>query len=129
VTLDKQAVGPQFLRRSDVDFDVLRRELPQFADLPRLVARQVEIQTKYEGYIGRQQDEVEKHRRMESRPIPEGFDLAGVGGLSTEGREKLVRQQPRSLGQAARIPGVTPADISILMVALEAARRRQAVLA
>jgi tRNA uridine 5-carboxymethylaminomethyl modification enzyme len=52
-----------------------------------------------------------------------------VGGLSTEGREKLVRQQPRSLGQAARIPGVTPADISILMVALEAARRRQAVLA
>jgi tRNA uridine 5-carboxymethylaminomethyl modification enzyme len=125
VTLDKQAVGPQLLRRPDVDFEVLRRELPQFADVPRLVLRQVEIETKYEGYIERQHDEVMKQRRMEARAIPEGFDFAAVRGLSTEGREKLVRQQPRSLGQAARLPGLTPADVSLLLVAVEAAGRRQ----
>jgi tRNA uridine 5-carboxymethylaminomethyl modification enzyme len=123
VTLDKQAVGPQFLRRSDVDHEVLRREQPQFADLPERVVRQLEIQSKYEGYIDRQQDEVERQRRMEARAIPEDFDFTSARGLSTEGREKLVRQQPRNLGQAARIPGVTPADISVLMVALEATRR------
>jgi len=129
VTLDKQASGTQFLRRSDVDFNVLRRELPQFAELPRLVVRQVEIQAKYDGYIDRQQGEVDKQRRLESRIIPEEFDFIGVGGLSYEGREKLAARRPRSVGQAARIPGVTPADISVLLVALEAARRRETVTA
>ncbi|HTE17886.1 MAG TPA: tRNA uridine-5-carboxymethylaminomethyl(34) synthesis enzyme MnmG, partial [Armatimonadota bacterium] len=124
VTLDKQAVGPQLLRRPDVDFDVLRHLFPQFAELPRLVVRQLEIQAKYEGYIGRQQDEVEKQRRLESRTIPAGFDFAAIHGLSYEGREKLVRHAPLSIGQAARIPGLTPADISILLVAVEAAHRR-----
>lgn len=123
VTLDRQVMGPQFLRRPDVDFEVMRRQFPELAEVPRLVMRQVEIQEKYDGYIHRQQDEVEKQRRMEGRGIPDGFDFGVVRGLSTEAREKLVRQQPRSLGQAARIPGVTPADIGVLMVALEAARR------
>jgi tRNA uridine 5-carboxymethylaminomethyl modification enzyme len=125
VTLDKQAMGPQFLRRPDVDFETLRRELPSFAELPRLVVRDLEIQAKYEGYIERQHEEVERQRRMESRAIPETFDLGAVRGLSHEGREKLLRQRPLSLGQAARIPGVTPADVSVLMVALDAAARSQ----
>ena len=124
VTLDKQASGAQLLRRPDVDFNVMRREFPPLAELPRLVIRQVEIQGKYDGYIDRQEDEVLKQRRMEGRCIPDGFDFAGVRGLSFEGREKLVRQLPRSVGQAARIPGVTPADVGVLLVALEADRRR-----
>lgn len=124
VTLDKQAMGAQFLRRTDVDGEVMRREFPQLADVPKLVMRQVEIEMKYSGYIDRQQDEVEKQRRMESRAIPEDFDFEAVHGLSHEGREKLIRQRPRSIGQAARIPGLTPADVSILLVALEAQRRR-----
>jgi tRNA uridine 5-carboxymethylaminomethyl modification enzyme len=129
VTLDKQSVGAQFLRRSDVDFEVLRREFPQFGELPRLVVRDVEIQAKYQGYIDRQQEQVERQRRMEGRTIPADFDFQAVQGLSYEGREKLLRQRPGSLGQAARIPGVTPADISILMIALEAAQRRARVAA
>jgi len=120
VTLDKQAVGAQFLRRPDVDFDLLRRDFPQFGKLPRYVVRQLEIHAKYEGYIERQQSEVERHRRMEERRIPETFDFDAIHGLSTEGRQKLTQGRPRSIGQAARIPGVTPADISVLLVALEA---------
>jgi tRNA uridine 5-carboxymethylaminomethyl modification enzyme len=126
VILDKQAIGAQFLRRSDVDHEVFRRCFPQFAELPSRVVRQLEIHAKYEGYIDRQQDEVERQRRMESRAIPDTFDFNAVRGLSTEARQKLVAQQPRSLGQAARIPGVTPADISILMVTLEVQRHTAA---
>jgi tRNA uridine 5-carboxymethylaminomethyl modification enzyme len=120
VTLEKQAPGAQFLRRPDVNFEVLREQFPQFRDLPRLAVRQIEIEAKYDGYIGREQEEIRRQRRMEQRPIPEGFNFSGVRGLSTEGREKLVRQAPLSLGQASRIPGVTPADIGVLMVALHA---------
>ena len=125
VVLDKQAMGPQFLRRPDVDFEVMRREFPQLANVPKLVMRDAEIHAKYAGYIDRQQDQVERQRRMENRVIPEELDLTTVKGLSYEGREKLLRQRPRNVGQAARIPGVTPADISILLIALEAARRAE----
>lgn len=129
VTLDKQAVGLQFLRRPDVDQAVLRAQFPQLADLAPMVLRQIDIEAKYEGYIGRQQDEVEKQRRMEARGIPDDFDFARVEGLSHEGREKLMRQRPLSIGQAARIPGLTPADVSILLVAVEAAQRRSLAVA
>jgi tRNA uridine 5-carboxymethylaminomethyl modification enzyme len=118
VTLDKQASGPQFIRRPDVDGDVLARALPQLADVPRLVLRQVEIEAKYAGYIERQHEEVDRQRRLEDRSIPEDLDWEAVRGLSTEGRQKLAARRPRSVGQAARIPGVTPADISVLLVAL-----------
>jgi tRNA uridine 5-carboxymethylaminomethyl modification enzyme len=121
--LDKQAQGMQFLRRSDVDYEVMRQTFPQLADLPRLVLRDTEIEAKYEGYIERQQSEVERQRRLEARAIPEDFDYASVHGLSFEGREKLSRRRPRSIGQASRIPGVTPADVSVLLIALEARRR------
>jgi tRNA uridine 5-carboxymethylaminomethyl modification enzyme len=112
------------LRRPEIDYRALRRALPELADLPALAVRQVEIEAKYEGYIGRQQSQVERHRRLEGRPIPLDLDYAAIHALSHEGREKLQRVRPRSLGQAARIPGVTPADVSILLVWLEAIRRR-----
>jgi tRNA uridine 5-carboxymethylaminomethyl modification enzyme len=103
----------------------LRAALPELAEVPRHALAQVEVETKYEGYILRQSQQVEKHRRLEERAIPDDFDFSQIRALSHEGREKLIRSRPRSLGQAARIPGVTPADISILMVWLENVRRQR----
>jgi len=96
-----------------------------YADVRRLdpaaltdaaVARQVEVVAKYEGYIRRMLDDVARFKRLEERLIPEGLDYRAVPGLSTEIRERLAEVRPRSLGQASRIPGVTPAAISILTV-------------
>jgi tRNA uridine 5-carboxymethylaminomethyl modification enzyme len=120
VVLDKQAIGAQFLRRPEVDHTLLRALFPQFAELPARVVRQLEIHAKYAGYIQRQGEEVERQQRLEASEIPAGFDYAGLRALSSEAREKLQRGRPRSLGQAARIPGVTPADIGVLLVALRA---------
>ena len=83
------------------------------------IAEQVEIETKYSGYIERQRREVEKFANAESAIIPENFDYSRVKSLSNEGREKLQKIQPRSLGQASRISGVSSADVSILMVYLK----------
>jgi tRNA uridine 5-carboxymethylaminomethyl modification enzyme len=83
-------------------------------------ARQVEIEIKYEGYIEKQRKEIEKFKRLEHRRIPEGFDYDGVHGLSHELKEKLSAVRPTSLGQASRIDGITPAALSVLMVALKA---------
>jgi tRNA uridine 5-carboxymethylaminomethyl modification enzyme len=83
------------------------------------VAEQVEIQCKYAGYIARQQDEIARARRYEDSAIPAGFDYAQVAGLSNEVRQKLSAQRPATLGQAGRIPGVTPAAVSILLVHLK----------
>jgi tRNA uridine 5-carboxymethylaminomethyl modification enzyme len=91
------------------------------------VAEQVEVQAKYSGYIERQQAEIERHRRHEEQPLPLDLDYDQVCGLSTEVREKFRNHRPQTLGQAARIPGVTPAAISLLLVHLKkggAARKR-----
>jgi len=82
------------------------------------VVEQIEIETKYDGYIKRQKEEVERLNRFDSLQIPQEIDYYKVKSLSTEGREKLVKVQPLSIGQASRISGVTPADISVLMVYL-----------
>ena len=87
------------------------------------VAEQVEIGVKYAGYLDRQRDEIERQQRNESTPIPTGFDFASVRGLSAEVQQKLDRVQPETVGQAQRIPGMTPAAISLLLVHLERARR------
>ncbi|MBI5739149.1 MAG: tRNA uridine-5-carboxymethylaminomethyl(34) synthesis enzyme MnmG [Nitrospirae bacterium] len=91
--------------------------------LPHDVINQVEIQTKYKGYIRRQEELAEKLKRMEEKRIPEGFVYKGINGLSTEIVEKLEEVRPVNLGQAGRIPGVTPAAISLLMIAVERLRR------
>jgi tRNA uridine 5-carboxymethylaminomethyl modification enzyme len=83
----------------------------------------VELSVKYQGYISRQLAEVERQRRLEGRSIPEGIDYSAVKSLSHEAQEKLDRVRPLSVGQAARIPGVTPADIAILSVRIEQLRR------
>ena len=88
-------------------------------DLREQVIEQVEIQAKYAGYIDRQRDEVERARRAEAVRLPSDFDYAGIKGLSAEVSEKLLRHQPQTLGQAGRIPGVTPAALSLLLIHLK----------
>ena len=87
------------------------------------VIEQVEIQAKYQGYIERQKDEVEKSLAHESMPVPEDIDYADVHGLSFEVRQRLTQARPQTLGQAGRVQGVTPAAISLLLVHL---KRRKA---
>jgi tRNA uridine 5-carboxymethylaminomethyl modification enzyme len=89
------------------------------------VAEQVEIGVKYSGYLDRQREEIERQQRHESTAIPAGFDYATVRGLSAEVTQKLQRVQPQTVGQAQRIPGMTPAAISLLLVHLTRARRSQ----
>jgi tRNA uridine 5-carboxymethylaminomethyl modification enzyme len=83
------------------------------------VPQQVDVQAKYTGYIDRQHDEIERQRRSEETRLPESLDYAEVRGLSHEVRQKLAQQRPTTLGQAARIPGLTPAAISILLIHLK----------
>ncbi|MGB0722346.1 MAG: tRNA uridine-5-carboxymethylaminomethyl(34) synthesis enzyme MnmG [Gammaproteobacteria bacterium] len=90
------------------------------------VAEQVETQIKYAGYVERQQAEVERQRRHADKPVPEDFDYAEVRALSSEVREKLDRARPATIGQAARVPGVTPAAISLLLVHLKKREGRAA---
>jgi tRNA uridine 5-carboxymethylaminomethyl modification enzyme len=89
----------------------------------RAVAEQVEVQVKYEGYIQRQGAQVEQFAKMEAVEIPENVDYDAVRALSHEGREKLAKIRPRSLGQAARIPGLRPGDVQVLLIHLEQSRR------
>ncbi len=89
------------------------------ADLYEQVVEQVEIQAKYSGYIDRQRDEVERTRRAEAIRLPSDLDYAGVKGLSAEVSEKLARHRPETIGQAGRIPGITPAAVSLLLVHLK----------
>ncbi|HYB41786.1 MAG TPA: tRNA uridine-5-carboxymethylaminomethyl(34) synthesis enzyme MnmG [Candidatus Methylomirabilis sp.] len=106
----------QLLRRPELTYADLARLLPGEAPVEPLVARQVEVAVKYEGYISRMLEEVARFRQSEAWLIPAELDYAAIAGLSTEVRERLGAIRPRSLGQAARVPGVTPAAISILMV-------------
>ncbi|MFO1487344.1 MAG: tRNA uridine-5-carboxymethylaminomethyl(34) synthesis enzyme MnmG [Verrucomicrobiota bacterium] len=106
----------QLLRRPEVSYN----DLPSKRDeLSKEEIEQIEITIKYAGYIDRQQVEVEKLRRLEDKQIPRGFDFWQVPSLRTEARQKLSKIQPATLGQAARISGVSPADISIIMVWLK----------
>jgi tRNA uridine 5-carboxymethylaminomethyl modification enzyme len=96
--------------------------LPELARVSAEVAAQVAHDAKYAGYIARQEIEVDRQRRLAEKRIPEGFNFAAITQLRAEAREKLVRIQPRSLAQAGRISGITPADLALVMVHLEARR-------
>ena len=110
----------QLLRRPDFSCRDLSRIYPEIMDLSETVREQLEIQIKYKGYIGRQLEQVERAVKLEGARIPLDMDYEAISGLSTEVREKLVRFRPDTLGQASRIPGVTPAGITILSIALKA---------
>jgi tRNA uridine 5-carboxymethylaminomethyl modification enzyme len=116
--LEREHSLEDLLRRPDVRYAALMTLAGPGVDDP-VVAEQIEIQTKYAGYIARQQLEVERQEHNEGLRIPEGFDYARVRGLSAEVRQKLARQRPETIGQASRISGVTPAAISLLLVYLK----------
>ena len=106
----------QLLRRPELGYGDIARMMPEPATVDPLVAKQVEVAAKYEGYIARMMDDVRRFKEREEHLIPERLDYAAVPGLSAEVRERLASIRPRSLGQAGRVPGVTPAAVSILMV-------------
>ena len=103
----------QLLKRPEITYANLPGPLPQ---IPREVLEQVEIEVKYAGYISRQEIEIKKFQQLESKQIPFNFDYAGVPSLRREARQKLTEIRPATLGQASRISGVSPADVSILAV-------------
>jgi tRNA uridine 5-carboxymethylaminomethyl modification enzyme len=112
--LSNQATLVQILRRPEISFGHLRALQPDIPIEPPDVDAQVEVQTKYQGYVDRQQEIVERFRKMEHARLAEDTDYTRISGLSREVCEKLTKIKPRSLGQAARIPGITPAAISLL---------------
>jgi tRNA uridine 5-carboxymethylaminomethyl modification enzyme len=113
VTLEK------LLRRPEVNYDLIQEFAPPAEELPADVRALVSIHVKYDGYIRRQVDLAERLMRYEDKHIPEGFDFCKLPGLSREVVQKLQEVQPRTIGQAGRIPGVTPAAVSILLIAVE----------
>ena len=110
------------LRRNEVTYDKLRTIFP-LEPLAADVCEEIEIMVKYEGYIGRQLEQVEKMNRLEQKLMPEDIVYADIDTLSCEARQKLDQIRPRSLGQASRISGVSPADITALLIVLEQRQR------
>ncbi len=117
--LKKDSSIREILKRPEIHVNGLFVFDPGLAHIPASVLDQAEIQIKYEGYLKRQMEEIEKSKRLEEISFPSGFEFGSVVGLSSEVMEKLIKIRPHSLGQASRISGVTPAAISILMVNLK----------
>nr|WP_319495371.1 tRNA uridine-5-carboxymethylaminomethyl(34) synthesis enzyme MnmG [uncultured Desulfobacter sp.] len=115
----------QLLKRAELNYDLLQQIAPAPKPVQERAARQVEIEIKYEGYIRRQYNEIKKFEDLERIKIPTEFSFDVAHGLSNEIREKLNRINPASLGQASRIDGMTPAAISVLMVAISAFRQNR----
>ena len=113
----------ELVKRPELDYfllDALDKDRPK---LPEDVQKQVNINIKYEGYIKRQKQQVAQFKKLENRKIPENFDYAQVNSLRREAVQKLNQLKPVSIGQASRISGVSPADISVLLIYLEQKRR------
>jgi tRNA uridine 5-carboxymethylaminomethyl modification enzyme len=116
----------ELLRRPEVSYATAVRigklDVPLGVD----AAAELEVEVKYDGYVRRQAESIERFRRLENTAIPEWFDYGRIPGLSTEVRERLNAVRPESLGQAARMPGITPAALSILAVHLRSSDGRAA---
>ncbi|MHD0398766.1 tRNA uridine-5-carboxymethylaminomethyl(34) synthesis enzyme MnmG [Staphylococcus simulans] len=109
----------ELLRRPEMDYQAILDILEEEHQIPADVEEQVEIQTKYEGYINKSLQQVEKVKRMEQKKIPHDLDYSKIDSLASEAREKLAEVKPLNIAQASRISGVNPADISILLIYLE----------
>ena len=108
----------ELIRRPELNYEMLKSIDLKRASLPKDIIEQVDINIKYEGYIVRQLRQVEQHKKMENKRIPDTLDYNLIAGLRIEAKQKLLHFRPLSIGQASRISGVTPADISVLMVYL-----------
>jgi tRNA uridine 5-carboxymethylaminomethyl modification enzyme len=109
----------RFLRRPEITVEQIRMMAPDMPVYSSDVEAQAEVQIKYEGYVNRQMEMVERFQKIENLRLPENLDYADINGLSKEAREKLSRVRPRSLGQASRISGITPAAISLVSIYLK----------
>src|SRR6266540_4291625 len=116
--LSAEATAEELLRRPNVRYRRLQAAL-DLPDAPEQVIEQVELQAKYGGYLIKQQREVDRVQRMESRRLPPDIDYAGMRGLRNEARQVLARFRPATLGQASRLAGINPADIAVLLITLE----------
>ena len=119
-SLDREYPAAELLRRPEVRYTELM-ELENLGPAvdDKAVAQQVEIRAKYAGYIDRQQQEIERHTRYEHTRIPASFDYQNIRSLSAEVTQKLMMAKPETIGQASRVPGVTPAAISLLLIHLK----------
>ena len=111
--------GEAYLRRPEVDWETMCAHLPGLREIERSAAEQCVYDVKYEGYVSRQKQEVEKQQRLAEKRIPASFDYDRIGPLRSEAREKLNRVRPLNLDQAKRISGITPADIALVLAHLE----------
>lgn len=114
----------ELIRRPELNYQILAPLDPERPLLPEDVAEQVNIEIKYEGYIKRQLKQVEQFKKLETKQIPEDIDYDAVGSLRIEAKQKLKQYRPMNIGQASRISGVSPADVSVLLVYMEQMRNR-----
>jgi tRNA uridine 5-carboxymethylaminomethyl modification enzyme len=121
--IDRNVSLLELLKRPEIRYNDLLELATHRQGISKRIAEQLEIEIKYNGYIQRQLEHIKKFQRMELRRIPEDLEYNDISGLSAEVREKLEKFRPTSLGQASRIPGLTPAAITALMLYLEQRKR------
>ena len=112
----------ELLKRTELNYEKLAKIDTERPELSQQEQEEVEIQVKYEGYIKMQEAQVEKFKKLETKLLPEDINYEEINGLSLEARQKLNKFKPRSIGQASRISGVSPADISVLLIYLQVRR-------
>ncbi|ADU32552.1 tRNA uridine-5-carboxymethylaminomethyl(34) synthesis enzyme MnmG [Evansella cellulosilytica] len=117
--LKEPMYGVGLLKRPEITYTHIAQIVPPLEKLDDDVAEQVEIQVKYEGYISKQLEQVDKLKKMENKKLPEDLDYHAINGLATEAKQKLSEVRPLSMAQASRVSGVNPADVSILLVYME----------
>ena len=115
----------ELLKRSELNYSTLSKIDPERPSLTKQEAEEVEIQVKYEGYIKLQMAQVEKFKKLENKRLPDDFDYNRLNGISLEARQKLNKFKPVSVGQASRISGISPADISVLLIYLEQMKKNK----
>jgi tRNA uridine 5-carboxymethylaminomethyl modification enzyme len=121
----EQQPASKYLRRPEVTWDEMKQHIPELHQFSRSVAEQVEYDIKYEGYVVRQTQQVERQIRLSSKRLPVDFPYETIPSLRTEAKQKLSRIQPISLDQASRISGITPSDVAVLLAYLEQPHRRR----
>ena len=114
----------ELLKRPEIKYEDLKEIVKDMPKLTRSEKEEVEIEVKYEGYIKLQLEQVEKFKKLETKILPEGINYLNLQGISLEARQKLDKFRPNSIGQASRISGISPADISVLLIHLEQMKRK-----
>ena len=115
----------ELLKRPELNYESMKAIDKDRPELSRQEKEEVEIQVKYEGYIKLQEVQVEKFKKLEEKILPEDIDYETIKGISLEGRQKLNKFKPHSIGQASRISGVSPADVSVLLITLQQSKNKE----